>query len=121
MARVLVIDDEELVQDTLVQVLEEEGHEVERVGDGAQGIRRCDEGSFDLVISDLIMPGQEGAQIIALIRENNPNLKIIGMTGGGRVGDTDVLQLARQAGANRGLRKPFELDEFLSAVRALLA
>lgn len=121
MVRILIIDDEDLVQDTVGRILGSDGYEVQRSANGSEGIKRCSEEAFDVVITDLIMPGQEGVETIASLRRRHPRIKIIAMTGGSRVGHTDVLQLARKAGADRGIRKPFEPDDLLSAVRALVS
>jgi two-component system chemotaxis response regulator CheY len=75
----------------------------------------------DLVITDIIMPEEEGIQTIAEMRAAKPDAKIIAISGGGRSGNTDFLQIARQVGAMDVVSKPFDPDFLLAIVEARLA
>lgn len=75
--------------------------------DGAEGLRFYGEHGTDLIITDLIMPGNEGLEIIQELRRANPEAKIIAMSGGGRNGPTDYLKIAKFFGARQVLAKPF--------------
>ncbi len=77
--------------------------------------------SFDLVITDLIMPEKEGLETIADIRKLCGDLPIIAISGGGRVGPTNYLETARFIGANTTLAKPFGRRELIKTVSELLA
>jgi DNA-binding NtrC family response regulator len=74
----------------------------------------------DLVITDIIMPDQEGIQTITEIRAAKPDAKIIAISGGGRIGNTDFLQIARQLGAMDVVAKPFDPDFLLAVVENCL-
>jgi DNA-binding NtrC family response regulator len=116
MAKILVIDDDAIVRITIVQLLEEAGHQVLWAVDGLQGMAVFHGKRPDLVITDMIMPEQEGIQTIAEILKAEPNAKIIAMSGGGRVGNTDFLKMAKVRGAMAVIPKPFDMDELLALV-----
>ena len=120
MARILVIDDEELVRFTLKQALQKAGHEVVEAADGNDGITFIKRSRFDLIITDIIMPEKEGIETIVELRRDDPDLKIIAISGGGRTGNTDYLELAQKLGAQQVLQKPFARQELLDAVQETL-
>ncbi len=119
-ARILVIDDDELIRDTLRDVLEEAGYRVVEARDGAMGVRKHKANPCDLVITDIIMPEKEGLETIVELKRDYPQLRIIAVSGGGRVQKFDFLSLAEQFGADRILQKPFKNTELLETVRTLL-
>ena len=120
MARILVIDDEELVRFTVKQALEKAGHEVVEAADGNDGIEIYRQSPVDLIITDIIMPQKEGVETIVELRREDPDVKIIAIFGGGRTGNTDYLEMAKKFGARRVLRKPFGRQELLAAVQETL-
>ena len=75
---------------------------------------------FDLVVTDIFMPGEDGLGTIMKICDNHAKTKIIAMSGGGNVEDVDFLQLARCLGAQKVFQKPFDTDVFLSTVEEML-
>ena len=83
MARILVIEDEELSRYTVRQILDRAGHEVEEAENGAEGLDRLGAGTFDLVITDIFMPVMEGIETIREIKRLYPDQKILAMSGGG--------------------------------------
>lgn len=121
MARILLIDDEELVRFSLRQILEIDGHEVDEAADGNEGLRCIESVPYDLVITDILMPGKEGVETIIEARQDRPNLKIIAISGGGRFGNYDFLQLAQQFGADAVLSKPFNRQRLSELVESVLA
>ena len=74
----------------------------------------------DLVITDLIMPEQEGLETISTLRKEFPMVKIVAISGGGRIGPEAYLPAARELGANLVFSKPFDVKEFVAAIRGLL-
>lgn len=118
---ILVIDDEEPVRAVLRQMLEKEGYKVEEAPDGAIGMSLLQDRPIDLIITDLFMPEKEGIETMREVRKSFPQVKIIAMSGGGRMGKLDFLPMAESFGAQRTLAKPFERKELLEAVRAVLA
>ena len=120
MPRILVIDDEEPVRTVLRQMLEKEGYRVEEAPNGAVGMKLLGDHPTDLIITDLFMPEKEGIETMIEVRKHFPQVKIIAMSGGGRAGALDLLPMAESFGALRTLAKPFERQELLAAVRAVL-
>ena len=73
------------------------------------------------MITDIIMPEMEGIQMIGEIRALNANAKVIAVSGGARIGNTDFLKIARLLGANDVIYKPFDPDDFLARIGNCLA
>ena len=120
MARVLLVDDDELLRSMLRTLLERFGHDVVTATNGHDAIVRHREQSVDLVITDIIMPDMEGIELIRALRHDDPAMKIIAMSGGGRAGANDYLDLAKQLGAEQILSKPFSQQELRDAITAVL-
>lgn len=119
--RVLVIDDDQAVRYTLETVLTAAGYEVMPAENGLCGMRLYRQAKPDLVITDIVMPDQEGLETIMEIRKVDPDAKIIAISGGGRYGGGHFLELATALGASAALAKPFDLDLLLSTVEYWLA
>ena len=105
---------------TLSQALEDEGHTVLFASNGRDGLSRYAEGKPDLVITDVLMPDKEGLETIIELRKIEPNVKIIVISGGGRVNNVDFLEMAKRFGATATLKKPFPIDEFCRIVESCL-
>ena len=120
MARILIIDDDEQLLAMLRQTLEREGYEVMEASDGNEGLRRYRENPTDLIITDLIMPEKEGMETIMELRRDFPDVKIIAISGGGRVDPWQYLSIAKSFGVQYTFAKPIERKELLNAVRELL-
>jgi two-component system chemotaxis response regulator CheY len=121
MARILVIDDDMAVRLTIKVILEADGHEVVSVEDGEIGLRALANQRPQLVITDIIMPNQEGIETIMLMRKEDATIPIIAISGGGRMGNADFLKMALKIGANEVLPKPFERRDLTTMVQRLLA
>jgi DNA-binding response OmpR family regulator len=119
-ARILIIDDEDQPRRMLQQVLIRAGYEVVEARDGNQGLQLFRVSQTDLIITDILMPEKEGLETIIDLRREFPAVKIIAVSGGGRTGNLNFLEVAKRLGAQRTLQKPFELQEMLAAVRDLL-
>ena len=120
MARILVIDDDEQVLDMLYQSLTREGYDVLRASNGEQGLRLYRQEPVDLIITDIIMPEKEGIETIIELRQDFPDVKIIAMSGGGRIGTNDYLHLAKIFGVQRTFTKPVAREQLLDAITELL-
>ncbi len=120
MARILIIDDDEQLLAMLRQMLEREGYEILEASDGKEGLRRFRENPTDLIITDLIMPEKEGIETIMELRRDFPDVKIIAISGGGRVDPWQYLSIAKSFGVQYTFAKPIERKELLNAVRELL-
>lgn len=121
MTRILVIDDEEIVRASLRITLEGENYDVAEAENGNVGILLHKQNPFDLVITDLIMPGKEGIETIIELKRDFPGIKIIAMSGGGRTAFSDYLNIARELGVNGTLQKPFDEESLCQCVRECLS
>jgi len=120
MARILLIEDDDDLRTVIAQAISAAGHEVLQAADGRQGLDIFHAAKFDLVLTDLVMPGKEGVETIIELRRENPTLKIIAMSGG-MPRSNFYLDLAAHLGAQRTLAKPFMPTELLKAIEELLA
>jgi len=121
MKKILVVDDNEPFRRMLGRMLEGAGYSVLTAGDGVAALALYRQQSVDLVLTDLIMPEKEGLETILELRRLAPDLKIIAMSGGGRVDADDYFPLAKAFGAARTLAKPFLAAELLATVAEVLA
>ena len=112
MPQILVIDDEKAILDMIRMALTRVGYEVEIAPDGCQGIQKFDNGHFDVVITDISMPGLDGSRVAQHIRHSNrPSTPIIGFSGTPWLlekGDFDMV-----------FTKPFPLKDLMNAVQDL--
>jgi CheY-like chemotaxis protein len=120
MTHILLIDDDEQFRTMLRQLMERNGYEVTEASGGKEGIRLYRESPTDLVITDLIMPGKDGIETIQELKKEFPDIKVIAISGGGRLGPQDYLHLAKMLGARRTLTKPINLTELLKAIEEIL-
>jgi CheY-like chemotaxis protein len=124
MARVLIVDDDELFIKLMVHALRQRGHDVEFALNGLAGSRKFEAGHYDVVVCDIVMPEQEGVETIKIMRRARPDVGIVAISGGLSLSHTtniDVLHIAGQFGANMTLKKPFQLSELTAAVDRVLA
>jgi DNA-binding response OmpR family regulator len=114
---VLVIEDEPGIVDFLHRGLRAAGFAVESALDGVEGERRALAGSFDAVVLDLMLPGRDGLEILARLREVKPGLPVLVLTARGEIEDRVT---GLEAGAVDYLVKPFSMAELIARVRAQL-
>jgi two-component system response regulator MprA len=116
--KILVVDDERAVRDSLRRALELQGYEVELAEDGAQALARLGaNGQPDAVVLDILMPGIDGLEVCREIRRSGSAVPVLMLTARDAVGDRVE---GLDAGADDYLVKPFALEELLARVRALL-
>lgn len=115
-ARVLLIDDDPNVLEALAITLEHGGYSIATASSGNMGLRLAEEEAFDLVITDIIMPDKEGLEVMMQLRHQKPGLKVIAMSGGGRLSPEPYLNMATALGARKVLAKPFSASELVAAV-----
>lgn len=121
MPTILIIDDENAFRLKLRRVLEREGYKVIEAVNGHKGLACYRKNPADLVITDIIMPDQEGLETITELRRDFPTSKIVAISGGGRNQPGDYLDIAKALGANLVFCKPLDLDDFLKGIGDLLA
>jgi two-component system, chemotaxis family, chemotaxis protein CheY len=122
MARVLVIDDDELLVKIVVHALSRRGHEVAFALDGDAGVREFESNHFDAIVCDIVMPEKEGVETIQHVRRARPDIGIVAVSGGlgGRAG-IDVLDFVEKLGADITIRKPFQMSALCDAVDQAIA
>lgn len=120
MARILVVDDEPDICEILLEILRQAGHQVRVASDGDSALAVLRGEPFDLILTDIFMPGKEGIETIMEIHRDFPGVKIIAMSGGGHSGELHYLKDAIELGAVRTLFKPFREGEVLKVVGAAL-
>jgi len=116
--KVLVVDDNEDVLKAITKYLEQKQFDVAGATNGLDALKmlETEKGSFDLLVTDLVMPSISGVAIISIVKERYPKIPIIAITGWGEHPEA----LATEAKADIVLEKPFELEEFLRIVQDLL-
>jgi len=121
MAKILIIDDDPQVMKLMVAYLTRDGHEIVTAEDGRQGITRLSHEQFDLVITDIVMPEQDGLEVLIQLKEQPEHTKIIAISGGSVMLDQQMLlKLAKNFSADKVLPKPVDYETLTSAVREVL-
>jgi DNA-binding response OmpR family regulator len=121
MARILLIEDDDSVRYMLGQTLTHFGHTVIEARNGKEGLELFQSASADLVITDIVMPEKEGLEVLMALRKEQPPVKIIAMSGGGRGVAADYLRAAKLMGAAKVLTKPFSTDVLIAAINEVLS
>ena len=117
---VLLIEDDAIMLRTLGRAFQREGCRIVGARDGDEGLTRFLERTPDLVVTDILMPNREGVETIVAMKAKAPDVKILAISGGGRLGAEQVLELASRLGADAVLPKPFRSGEMLAVARRLL-
>ncbi len=121
MARILIMDDDDDVRLNLREMLENEGFETADACNGKKGMAIFRKNPFDLVITDIFMPEQEGIETVKELRDDFPFVKIIAISGGGKMKPGLYLNIAGQLGADKTLTKPFKREDILRAIEETLS
>lgn len=120
MARILIADDTELSRDSIGAVLECFGHEVVEVRNGIECLEALRSSPCDLLITDIDMPQVNGIEVIFSLKNLLPKLPVIAISGFDRLYGREPLSLAKSAGADEVLHKPFRAQDLMHSVdRAL--
>src|SRR6266545_2524129 len=116
MARILLIDDDELVRATLREMLEHFGHTAIEAHHGTEGLALFRHANVDLVITDIVMPETDGLEVLRELRRMHPSVKIIAISGAEGNRAADYLHTAKFMGAATVLAKPMSVDVLLAAI-----
>jgi CheY-like chemotaxis protein len=120
MERILVVDDEKAVRETLGLLLRHEGYRVVVAECGHTAVSAIEAFTFDIVLVDIVMPGIDGLETISILRGDAPEISIIAMSGyaggSGVLMDADFFRSAMERGATCCLAKPFSREQLLDAI-----
>lgn len=120
--KILLVDDDLDFRVSLKDTLLLEDFEVIEADNGFQAIKELNKGDhIDLIISDVLMPECDGVELMKNIRKEYPNIKMISISGGGRLGDTDYLKSISGLYSVKFLKKPFQRADLLKTIQELLA
>ncbi len=120
MAEILVVEDMAGVRQAISSMLKRAGHVVTLTQDGGQGVAALRSRSFDLVITDMLMPGSDGMEVLTQISAMPNHPPVIAISGGGAGVSAETALAAAKLHANAFLQKPFERTELLAAVNQVL-
>jgi DNA-binding response OmpR family regulator len=120
MAVILLAEDDKELKEMLKIAFGRNNFTVIEAEDGKEAITNFRPGIVDLVITDLIMPGEDGLKVIMQLRQIKPSLKIIAISGGGKAGPDNYLKMASTLGADAVFSKPFAIAELLRKTEELL-
>lgn len=119
MAKLLLVDDDEDVRYALGKYLRRAGNEVVEAGDGKVALSLLENDTFDVLVTDIVMPEADGIELLLTVRQRMPDLPVIAISGGGRLGSFDYLPTAAGLGAKVVLHKPIDPDILLASVDEL--
>lgn len=115
--KILIVDDDDRIRELFRMWLEREGHEVFEAENGRKGVEVQLRASVDMLICDLIMPVQEGIETITQFAEEFPEIGIIAISGGGKIGPDSYLNVAEHLGAWKVFTKPVDMPALMEAIK----
>ncbi|WP_031484394.1 response regulator [Maridesulfovibrio frigidus] len=121
MPRILVVDDDPISRQILRAMLEKEGHIISEAEDGIKALNNYDKDVIDIVITDIFMPEKEGVQTVRELMKENPDVKIIAVSGGSSSANYDSLDWVKMFGVKYTFTKPFNSKEIVAAIEELLS
>ena len=121
MPKVLIIDDEEDIRSVLKDMLDLYGYEVDTAENGKKAKELYDKNDYDVVITDIIMPEQDGFEVILDYRNKNQLDRVIAISGGGRTSSEDYLNIANHFGVSSIFSKPPNYKDLVAKVNEIVA
>jgi DNA-binding response OmpR family regulator len=120
MPGILIVEDDNDLREMLKVSLSRKRFTVFEAENGKDAIAHFKPAVTDLVITDLIMPEEDGLKVIMKLRELKPSLKVVAISGGGKAGPGSYLNLAKALGADEVFSKPFSVHEMITRIEELL-
>lgn len=117
---ILLVEDDRELREMLREALMRKDYTVLEADNGKEALIRFKPGVTDLLITDLIMPDEDGLKVIMKIRELKPAIKVIAISGGGKAGPASYLDLAKALGADAVFSKPFSNNDLIIKIEELL-
>jgi CheY-like chemotaxis protein len=120
MPGVLIVEDDKELREMLKLSLIRRKYSVLEAENGKDAIAHFKPSITDLVVTDIIMPEEDGLKVILKLRELKPSIKIIAISGGGKAGPGSYLNMAKTFGANEIYSKPFSINELIQKIEELI-
>lgn len=120
MARILVVDDDENFREVLRQMIGKLGHDIIEARNGKEAAAVFPTKKVDVVLTDLLMPQNDGFEMIRFVRRHAPTVGLIAMSGGGKIGAARYLEMAEHLGVDGVLVKPFSKSDLERAIAEAL-
>ena len=117
---ILIIEDDRDLRDMLRSALQRKDYTVLEADNGKEALINFKPGVTDLVVTDLLMPEEDGLKVIMQMREMKPEIKVIAISGGGKAGPGSYLDMAKTLGADSVFPKPFSVNDLVSRIEDLL-
>ncbi len=115
---IIIADDEELLCETVADFLCRNGYAVSIVHDGSEVIPIIEREKVDLVLLDLVMPGMNGLETLAMIKKQSPQTRVLMLSG---YDQTDNVEQAKELGSDGFITKPFGIETLMRRIRSVLA
>lgn len=119
MKKILLVDDEKDFLYPMGELLTNRGHKVYTASCYNEAVIVIENKDIEIVVTDIILPGQDGFELMMMLNDNYPQIKIIAISGGGRVDKLEYLNLAKGLRADATLAKPFMIDELEGLILTL--
>ena len=116
-ARILVVDDEDIVIRSCLRILDGNGYQIEAAKDGQEALRKVEDNSYDVMILDIMMPNLGGMEVLRRVKETHPDTDVVMITG---LSQIDTAVQAMKLGAFDYISKPFEPDELKLVIQRAL-
>ena len=116
----MIVEDDNDLREMLKLSLLQRKYTVIEAGNGKEAIAKFKPSLIDLVVTDIIMPDEDGLKVIMKLREIKPGIRIIAISGGGKAGPGNYLNLARALGADEIFSKPFSVNTLLTKIDSIL-
>ncbi len=120
MAGIMIVEDQAEFREMLKEALSRRKYSIIEASDGKEAMLKFKASIVDLVVTDILMPEEDGLKVIMKLKEIKPGIKIIAISGGGKAGHGNYLNLAKALGADDILSKPFSLSTLISRIEELL-
>jgi DNA-binding response OmpR family regulator len=120
MAGILLVEDDKELREMLKMSLQRRSYTVMEAENGKEAISHFKPFLTDVVVTDLIMPDEDGLKVVISLKEIKPSIKIIAISGGGKVGPGSYLSLAKALGADAIFSKPFSINDLVFKIEDLL-
>ncbi len=116
MKKIVIVEDDQVIRESLKEFLEINGYEVMAIESSIDLLQKISSFKPDILITDIIMPDKDGIEIIIETKKYLPNIRLIAISGGGRIDSEIYLNTAKYLGADATLKKPFSHKELLDCI-----